>query len=97
MGVNDYFVANPTGMAKTNGSLVFFSCAHSQCNVVRERTWLSGLVGKELICSWHRGMENISLYVPGITWLGETDLPLLFQSKKCIAYSRRLADYACLY
>lgn len=68
-------------------------------NGVRERTHLGGLVGKGLICAWHRGMQNTSICVTGITWLGEIDLPLLFESKNVLYTpegSRSLTGCVCL-
>lgn len=41
-GVSDYFVANPTGMGKTKGSLVFFLCPPVGGNGAREITHLGG-------------------------------------------------------
>lgn len=45
-GVNDYFVANPTGMVKTNRSLVSFLCPAVSGKGAREMTHVGGYSGQ---------------------------------------------------
>lgn len=47
-GVNDYFVANSTGIVKTNGSLVFFLCSTVSGNGARKVTHLGDYSGHDI-------------------------------------------------